>query len=111
MPLTRCRRRVRAGSTAPFSSPRCSPRCSCGLSGPEGPPALDDNHPQVLRRVWRAQDFSWWMTQLLHAAAGASDVDVRRQVGEIDNVVGTRAGRTYLAEQYTRWPTRDGDLP
>ena len=51
------------------------------------------------------------MTQLLHAAAGASDFDQRRQVGELDNVVGTRAGRTYLAEQYTGWPTRDGDLP
>ena len=79
--------------------------------GPEGPPALDDYQPQALRRVWRAQNFSWWMTQLLHTAPGATDFDLRRQVGELDNVVGTRAGRTYLAEQYTGWPTRDGDLP
>ncbi|MEU3496444.1 hypothetical protein ABZ747_23520, partial [Kitasatospora cineracea] len=28
----------------------------------------------------------------------------RRQLGELDNAVGTRAGRTFLAEQYTGWP-------
>jgi len=78
--------------------------------GPEGDPALDDYQPQALRRVWMAQNFSWWMTQLLHTAPGATDFDLRRQVGELDNVVGTRAGRAYLAEQYTGWPTRGGDL-
>lgn len=63
--------------------------------------------PRALRRVWRAQSFSYWMTQLLHVAPGSSSFDVRRQVGELDNVVGTRAGRVYLAEQYTGWPTRE----
>ena len=63
----------------------------------------------ALRRVWRAQNFSYWMTQLLHAAPGGSSFDLRRQLGELDNVVSTRAGRTYLAEQYTGWPTRDTD--
>ena len=46
------------------------------------------------------------MTQLLHATPGSSSFDVRRQVGELDNIVGTRAGRLYLAEQYTGWPHR-----
>jgi p-hydroxybenzoate 3-monooxygenase len=73
--------------------------------GAAGASALDDYQPRALRRVWRAQNFSWWMTQLLHTAPGATEFDVRRQVGELDNVVGTRAGRTYLAEQYTGWPT------
>ncbi len=68
--------------------------------------ALDQYQPRALQRVWRAQSFSYWMTQLLHVAPGSSSFDVRRQVGELDNVVGTRAGRTYLAEQYTGWPTR-----
>ncbi|MEU2232619.1 4-hydroxybenzoate 3-monooxygenase [Streptomyces vietnamensis] len=72
--------------------------------GDEGEAALDDYQPRALQRVWRAQNFSHWMTQLLHTAPGGSPFDLRRQLGELDNVVGTRSGRTYLAEQYTGWP-------
>lgn len=72
--------------------------------GGAGETALDEYQPRALRRVWRAQNFSHWMTQLLHTAPGASSFDLRRQLGELDNVVGTRAGRAYLAEQYTGWP-------
>ncbi|MEU5219673.1 4-hydroxybenzoate 3-monooxygenase [Streptomyces sp. NPDC020807] len=72
--------------------------------GDAGEAALDDYQPSALQRVWRAQNFSYWMTQLLHTAPGGSPYDLRRQLGELDNVVGTRAGRTYLAEQYTGWP-------
>jgi p-hydroxybenzoate 3-monooxygenase len=73
--------------------------------GSEGEAALDDYQPRALQRVWRAQNFSYWMTQLLHTAPGSTPFDLKRQLGELDNVVGTRAGRTYLAEQYTGWPT------
>jgi p-hydroxybenzoate 3-monooxygenase len=66
--------------------------------------ALDEYEPRALQRVWRAEHFSYWMTQLLHTAPGSSSFDVQRQLGELDNVVSTRAGRTYLAEQYTGWP-------
>ena len=68
---------------------------------------LEEYQPRALQRVWRAQNFSWWMTQLLHTAPGASEFDLRRQLGELDNVVSTRAGRTYVAEQYTGWPSVD----
>ncbi|MCX4984337.1 4-hydroxybenzoate 3-monooxygenase [Streptomyces sp. NBC_00572] len=74
-----------------------------------GEAALDAYQPRALQRIWRAQNFSYWMTQLLHTAPGGSAYDLRRQLGELDNVVGTRAGRTYLAEQYTGWPTRGHD--
>ncbi|MEU9107683.1 4-hydroxybenzoate 3-monooxygenase [Streptomyces xanthophaeus] len=72
--------------------------------GGAGEAALDDYQPRALQRIWRAQNFSHWMTQLLHTASGGTPFDLRRQLGELDNVVGTRAGRTYLAEQYTGWP-------
>ncbi len=68
--------------------------------------ALEEYQPRALRRVWRAENFSYWMTQLLHTAPGSTGFDHWRQVGELDNVVSTRAGRSYLAEQYTGWPTR-----
>ena len=66
---------------------------------------VDEFEPRALQRVWRAQSFSYWMTQLLHTAPGSTDYDYRRQVGELDSVVGTRAGRHYVAEQYCGWPT------
>ncbi|WP_405009670.1 4-hydroxybenzoate 3-monooxygenase [Kitasatospora sp. NBC_01539] len=72
--------------------------------GGEGAAALDDYQPRALQRIWRAQNFSSWMTRLLHTAPGGTPFDLRRQLGELDNVAGTRAGRTYLAEQYTGWP-------
>ncbi|MFE9561941.1 4-hydroxybenzoate 3-monooxygenase [Streptomyces sp. NPDC006487] len=72
--------------------------------GGAGEAALDDYQPRALQRIWRAQNFSYWMTRLLHTTAGGTPFDLRRQLGELDNVVGTRAGRTYLAEQYTGWP-------
>lgn len=77
--------------------------------GGEGAAALDDYQPRALQRVWRAQNFSYWMTRLLHTAPGDTPFDLRRQLGELDNAVGTRAGRTFLAEQYTGWPTAPQD--
>ncbi|MFJ1757856.1 4-hydroxybenzoate 3-monooxygenase [Kitasatospora sp. NPDC088134] len=73
--------------------------------GPEGDAALADYQPLALRRVWRAQHFSSWLTRLLHTAPDATPFDRHRQLGELDSLVNTRAGRTYLAEQYTGWPT------
>lgn len=61
--------------------------------------------PAALERVWRAQNFSSWMTQMLHRAPGADGFDLRRQLGELDNVANTAAGQRYLAEQYTGWPS------
>jgi p-hydroxybenzoate 3-monooxygenase len=68
--------------------------------------ALDDYTPMALRRVWKAQQFSYWMTTMLHNADGASDFDRRRQLSELDSVINSEAGSTYLAEAYTGWPAR-----
>lgn len=67
--------------------------------------ALDDYTPRALGRVWKAQHFSYWMTTMLHAVDDASDFDVRRQLGELESVVSSVPGSTYLAEAYTGWPT------
>jgi p-hydroxybenzoate 3-monooxygenase len=66
---------------------------------------LEEYAERALARVWRAQSFSYWMTQMLHLPADGSEFDRRRQLGELDNLVSTRAGQTYLAEQYTGWPS------
>jgi p-hydroxybenzoate 3-monooxygenase len=66
---------------------------------------LDTFEERALKRIWRAQHFSWWMTSMLHVTADATDFDRRRQLGELESVVSSRAGSTYLAEAYTGWPS------
>ncbi len=69
---------------------------------------LDEYSDRCLRRVWKAQRFSWWMTTTLHRAPAGSvtggDFDYRRQLAELDYVTGSRAAMTSLAENYTGLP-------
>jgi p-hydroxybenzoate 3-monooxygenase len=67
--------------------------------------ALSVYTDRALPRVWKAQQFSYWMTTMLHRADGASDFDEQRQRSELAGLVASRAGSTYLAEGYTGWPT------
>ena len=57
-----------------------------------------------LRRVWRVQHFSWWMTTMLHRQNGDNGFDYRRQMGELDYVTSSRAAATSLAENYVGLP-------
>ena len=57
-----------------------------------------------LRRVWRVQHFSWWMTSLLHRFDSADGFDHRRQLAELEQVVNSKAAATTLAENYTGLP-------
>jgi len=71
----------------------------------EGDSRLLEAFPETaLHRIWKAQHFSWWMTNMLHVAPDATDFDRLRQLGELRTVVESEAGRHYLAEAYTGWP-------
>ncbi|PRI12640.1 4-hydroxybenzoate 3-monooxygenase [Leucobacter massiliensis] len=67
---------------------------------------LDAYAEAASERIWKSQHFSWWMTSMLHLSPEASDFDRLRQRGELSMVVGSEAGRRYLAEAYTGWPYR-----
>jgi p-hydroxybenzoate 3-monooxygenase len=67
--------------------------------------SLDEYSGRALARVWKAQHFSYWMTTMLHRRPDATDFDARRQLGELDAVTSSEAGRHFLAEAYTGWPT------
>jgi p-hydroxybenzoate 3-monooxygenase len=54
----------------------------------------------VLRRVWRVQHFSWWMTSMLHKAPEADAFEERLQLAQLDYVTRSVAGATTLAENY-----------
>jgi p-hydroxybenzoate 3-monooxygenase len=57
-----------------------------------------------LRRVWKAQRFSWWMTSMLHRLPGESSFDRRRQLAELDYVTSSHAAAQSLAENYVGLP-------
>ncbi|NRR33125.1 4-hydroxybenzoate 3-monooxygenase [Oxalobacteraceae bacterium] len=54
----------------------------------------------ALKRVWRAEYFSWMMTRLLHTSADATAFECEMQRAELDNIVNSRALATALAENY-----------
>lgn len=54
----------------------------------------------ALKRIWRAEYFSWWMTSLLHTFADATPFKREVQRAELECVVSSRAMATALAENY-----------
>jgi len=67
--------------------------------------ALMDSYSETcLRRIWKAQRFSWWMTQLLHVYDGADAFEQRVRMAELDYVTGSHAAMTTLAENYVGLP-------
>ena len=57
-----------------------------------------------LRRVWRVQHFSWWMTSLLHRFPDAMPFQQRLQLSELEYVTTSHAAATTLAENYVGLP-------
>ena len=57
-----------------------------------------------LRRVWRVQRFSSWMTAVLHRVDTESEFDSRRRLAELEYLVSSRAAMTSLAENYAGLP-------
>jgi p-hydroxybenzoate 3-monooxygenase len=58
----------------------------------------------ALRRIWKAQRFSWWMTSMLHQFPDNNRYQKRLQLAELDYVTTSRAAATALAENYVGLP-------
>jgi p-hydroxybenzoate 3-monooxygenase len=65
---------------------------------------LDGYSQRCLRRVWRAEHFSWWMTSMLHRFPEDDEFQQRLQRAQIEYVVNSRAATTSLAENYAGLP-------
>jgi p-hydroxybenzoate 3-monooxygenase len=65
---------------------------------------LENYSAACLRRVWKAQRFSWWMTQIMHRFPNESAFDRRRQLSELDYLTSSQAAAKSLAEQYVGLP-------
>ncbi len=65
--------------------------------------ALADAYsPAALRRVWRCEHFSWWMTTMLHIAGDPFDTQL--QLSQLRWVTSSAAGAAGLAENYAGLP-------
>jgi len=61
---------------------------------------LDAYSDTCLRRVWRTQHFSWWMTEMLHRFPDDDDFARRLRRSQLDYVCSSRAAAATLAENY-----------
>ena len=69
-----------------------------------GAAGIDAYSVRCLRRIWKAERFSWWMTSLLHRFPDNGEFGQRIQRAELDYIVGSRAALTSLAENYVGLP-------
>jgi p-hydroxybenzoate 3-monooxygenase len=65
---------------------------------------LESYSKTCLARVWKAQRFSWWMTQIFHRFPHEVPFDQRRQLAELGYVATSAAAATALAENYAGLP-------
>jgi len=65
---------------------------------------LDGYSATALRRVWRAEHFSWWMTSMLHHFPEADAFQQRLQLSQLDYVTSSPAAAKSLAENYVGLP-------
>jgi len=65
---------------------------------------LEGYSEKALARVWKAQRFSWWMTNLLHRFPDSAEVDRRFQQTDLDYLFSSDAALASLAENYVGLP-------
>jgi p-hydroxybenzoate 3-monooxygenase len=68
---------------------------------------IDHYSEKCLRRIWKAERFSWQMTSLLHLFPDNGGFGRKIQEAELDYLVGSRAASTSLAENYVGLPFED----
>jgi p-hydroxybenzoate 3-monooxygenase len=68
------------------------------------PSDLNRYSERCLRRIWRAERFSWWMTSLMHNFPTSGSFDRKVQLAELDYLVHSEAASKALAENYVGLP-------
>ncbi|PWU23787.1 MAG: 4-hydroxybenzoate 3-monooxygenase [Candidatus Rokuibacteriota bacterium] len=61
---------------------------------------LEDYSARCLRRVWRCEHFSWWMTSMLHRSPEADPFELQLQLSQLRYVTSSEAAARSLAENY-----------
>jgi p-hydroxybenzoate 3-monooxygenase len=66
--------------------------------------ALNNYTGTCLRRIWKIERFSWWMTSMMHKFGDHTPFDTRMQRAELDYIMNSPAGQVTLAENYVGLP-------
>jgi p-hydroxybenzoate 3-monooxygenase len=70
---------------------------------------IDHYSEKCLRRVWRAERFSWWFTNLMHRFPEDGPIAAKFQLAELDYLLNSRNGLKTIAENYVGLPLEFGD--
>jgi p-hydroxybenzoate 3-monooxygenase len=70
----------------------------------KSPEGIDTYSQRALRRVWKAERFSWWLTSLMHRFPDSEGFGQKMQEAELDYLVHSQAASTTLAENYVGLP-------
>lgn len=65
---------------------------------------LDSYSHRALSRVWKAERFSWWMTNLLHIFPDTTDFEEKMKISELEYIFSSKAALTSFAENYVGLP-------
>jgi len=65
---------------------------------------IDDYSHKCLRRIWKAERFSWWFSQLMHTFPSSDGIVGKLQSAELDYLLGSEAGLRTIAENYVGLP-------
>ncbi|NDP38800.1 MAG: 4-hydroxybenzoate 3-monooxygenase [Rhodoferax sp.] len=65
---------------------------------------IDGYSARCLRRIWKAERFSWWMTSLMHRFPDDGPITSRFQEAELDYLLNSHAGSLSIAENYVGLP-------
>ncbi|HXS31941.1 MAG TPA: FAD-dependent monooxygenase, partial [Steroidobacteraceae bacterium] len=70
---------------------------------------LNSYSERCLRRIWRAERFSWWFTSMTHRFPDDGEIDVKLRLAELDYLLHSDAARISLAENYVGLPLNFGE--
>jgi p-hydroxybenzoate 3-monooxygenase len=65
---------------------------------------IDHYSERCLKRIWRAERFSWWLTSLMHRFPETGEFGQKIQEAELEYLVNSQALSTSLAENYVGLP-------
>jgi p-hydroxybenzoate 3-monooxygenase len=70
---------------------------------------VDGYSERCLRRIWKAERFSWWFTTLMHRFPDDGPIVAKFQQAELDYLLNSEAGSRSVAENYVGLPLDFGD--
>ena len=70
---------------------------------------IDDYSARCLRRIWKAERFSWWFTMLMHRFPDDGPIAAKFQEAELDYLLHSEAGSRSIAENYVGLPLNFGE--